>query len=853
MGSGRGPVGDPDNSYGKGASYSNEDDFMEVPEMEIPDLNNNQQRLQIVETESHSHFVKDHPSIGFQGYVVETTEPFAGFHHIVIAYCLMAFVLMYPFVLCGWQCRESRKRRQAAALQQSNKQQQQQQQQQQDGGLTSPPGSEILQTFTGSKVANSTRGSEVTGSVSMDNTNNHSSSNNNHSKNNDAAHAHTSVVLPPQPALSACSSVPKGQKEGDLPNHDPVTVTPTTTKSTLQEDPDTPLSKEAPTPPVGLAPPGLNHRLNQPPSSHHRPQQHSQVASSTGALSRNAASAATTGRLYSAAAGGGRRASAAAWPRHKHSRRPSGDPSWQWRRAIQTERRHRSRRIEQLSALHPGAAGKGPVGSGGGGGGPNQRQVSSSTNNGLFRGAGGNAMSDLANNVLDAEQATDGAVMRSAALQQQQQQQLSKQRAPRKGYVGAEAALYSRNAMAMRQRQSSKQSQQQQQQQQQMPQRRMMRRPSQSGSVRSGSASVRSYDSGRYGYSVYQASVMSSIVDDISPLDAADADDPGKVRAFPTSAGVPIGMAGKAPCAAVCCTALEPWLDVAEPNEEWNRLLGLAIPMTLGSIVEPLSRCILLGILSQWVGTYAMVAYLLVNLLYRMTGEILSVAVTDAESALVQMALTSSAAGNNANQGQEGNTNNNNNGSTFTKGGYLLAGQYVQLSCLLQLILIGTVLLLWHFWIEDVIFWWVDSSEMASLAKSYFEIILILFLAQALYRAVTVPCHMRGTAHTTFETAMDIFVTAATLITSVVVLSQTADVPSEYQQQLDKNAYYSYSPEARVEDSRTALITVAWIQVNIGIAACVLKLAFCIVKGWLDHFWAGLIRSFAVLVSCFGF
>ena len=136
---------------------------------------------------------------------------------------------------------------------------------------------------------------------------------------------------------------------------------------------------------------------------------------------------------------------------------------------------------------------------------------------------------------------------------------------------------------------------------------------------------------------------------------------------------------------------------------------------------------------------------------------------------------------------------------------------------------------------------------MASLAKSYYEIIAILVLAQALYRAVMVPCHMRGAAHTTFETAVDIVVTTATLIATVIILSQTADIPSEYQR-LDPNSYYRYSPEERIADSRTALITVAWIQVMIGIAACLLKMVFCIAKGWLAHFWSGFIRSFAVLV-----
>ena len=115
---------------------------------------------------------------------------------------------------------------------------------------------------------------------------------------------------------------------------------------------------------------------------------------------------------------------------------------------------------------------------------------------------------------------------------------------------------------------------------------------------------------------------MSSIVDDISPMDAADADDPGKVRMFPTSVGTPTEFKGQTAGATACFRVLEPMLDVAEPNDEWKRLLSLAIPMCVGSMVEPFSRCVLVGILSNWVGTHAMVAYLLVNLLYRITGEI---------------------------------------------------------------------------------------------------------------------------------------------------------------------------------------------------------------------------------------
>lgn len=720
-------------------------------------------------------------AIGFQGYNVETEDPFAGFHHITIAYCIMAFVLMYPFVVCVHSFRENRKRSARPSELQASKQQQ-------EGEVVSPPASEILQSFGGG---------ELTKQVPP-----------NSGKDSETTQTPTTVMLPPQSG-STCSAPmpPYGDNDKENPtNLPPVPVTPTTTKSTLQDE-DKPLSDSVPTlPSVGRTHVLLQSQQPSSRSQHTNPHMHpqsrqaSQVASGSGILSR-IPSAATTGRLHSASARG---RSASAWPRPRHSRRPSGDPSWHWKRAIQTERRHRSRRIEQILAQR-------------GGGDPNKGD--SPSNSMLFRlrsGAQG-VMSDLANSVLTAEHKDH------QQLQQQQQQQQhananqqrsskvspnQQQQQHQQPMSASENALYSRKAMAMRQRPVS-------------------RRPSNNGSARSGS--LRSWGG-------YPSSVMSSVVDDISPQDAADADDPGKVRIFPGSPNSAHSHAHHSPMAAACCMALEPWLDVAEPNDEFRRLLGLAFPVTVGAMVEPMTRLILTGIISHLIGTHAMVAFLLVHLLYRMSGETLSVAITDAESTLVQMALTSTA------------TENNHNGSsTFTREGYRLAGQYVQLGCLLQVIIVGIVLLLWYFFIEDVVLWWVDSEEMASLAKEYFQVILILFLVQALYRAIMVPCHMRGSEHSTIESIMDIAVSAITLITVLIVLSKTTDIPGEYPEHLRSEKTENYSMQERQDDSRMALVTTAWIQVNIGIAACILKVAFCIVKGWLDNFWNGLLQNVAIL------
>ena len=305
--------------------------------------------------------------------------------------------------------------------------------------------------------------------------------------------------------------------------------------------------------------------------------------------------------------------------------------------------------------------------------------------------------------------------------------------------------------------------------------------------------------------------------------DAADANDPGKVKAF-DQAPPPRTATSR------ILSATEPWLDVAEPDEELKRLLSLASNMTMGSLLEPLSRCFMLAIISHWVGTHAMVAYLLVQLSYRLTGETLSVAITDAESTLVQMVLTDT-----SKLHSTGNTQT----TTFSKEGYQQAGQYVQLACWLQLLVVGPVLVLWYLFIEDAVLWWVDSTSMALLAKEYFQVIVYLFLVQSLYRSIMVPCHIRGSSLATWETLLDLITTAATLITVPVVLSNISDDVDE------DTTDDGYTIAERLDNSRTALSTVGWVQVNIGAAACIIKLAFCVLKGMMDHF--RVLRSAAFL------
>ena len=275
------------------------------------------------------------------------------------------------------------------------------------------------------------------------------------------------------------------------------------------------------------------------------------------------------------------------------------------------------------------------------------------------------------------------------------------------------------------------------------------RRHSQQQSNRRGSRSITA--------SERSASVMSSIVDDISPNDAPDAKDPGKGNIFidvdekywNSERRHQKGDGEEFLTKGSCCSS---------PFEGLLALTLKSIPLTLGASSQALFRLITIAFISNYLETEAMVAFLLVGLFVRLTSEELSGAIIDSLSSYVQASMHPI-----PHSKKESNDS-------------ILAGQYIQLAIILQLLLTLPLLFVWSIFMDPFVMWLVDSTTISQLAHEYTCIVVFAYMVQALSRTLTVVFHICGHEH--FESVIDLVAETMQVfaIASVLVLVDNASL-----------------------------------------------------------------------------
>jgi hypothetical protein len=282
--------------------------------------------------------------------------------------------------------------------------------------------------------------------------------------------------------------------------------------------------------------------------------------------------------------------------------------------------------------------------------------------------------------------------------------------------------------------------------------------------------------------------------DVLSPEDAADAHDVGylnNTEEFIGESEVGYFFLSRCPAPLQC------FLEVAEPDYDTHRIARMALGPTIGAFSEPLFRLVLVAIISHYIGTDAMVAFVLVTLFVRLTMENLSAAITDTESVWLGRALSLG--------GDEG---------------FFGAGQHLQMAIFMQLFVLGPVLVVWALKMDRLVWWLLKREQIADQASQYTQIIVVDYMLQALSRTFMLAVHFLGRKQ--FETNIDICWALATL-TVIALFVAISNEPT--------------------------LTSMAWIQV-IGSATCIsVKVVFVQMNGWLRPFRKGLFNQCSLAVS----
>ena len=298
--------------------------------------------------------------------------------------------------------------------------------------------------------------------------------------------------------------------------------------------------------------------------------------------------------------------------------------------------------------------------------------------------------------------------------------------------------------------------------------------------------------------------------DALSPEDAADANDPGRSNQFtfndmsaaqpPSPGRFLLGDPATGPVWSRCGK----FLELVELDFDTRRVLRLAFPSVAVAIADPILRLVLIAIISHFIGTSSMVAFVLVIIFVRVTTEEISGAITDTETNMIQFAM--------ANGGEAA---------------LFLAGQYIQLAMLMQIIIGIPVMVVWALVIGALVDWLLSFTDprVANLASQYTAVIVIEYLLDAVSRTFMLPYNMNG--RPTFEIITEVMTAVLTMVAIGIIASTEQD-----------------------RDERPTLVSIGWVQVVAMVAKTAVKVFYVVTKGWFQPYKRGFFGRLSLIVSC---
>ena len=289
-------------------------------------------------------------------------------------------------------------------------------------------------------------------------------------------------------------------------------------------------------------------------------------------------------------------------------------------------------------------------------------------------------------------------------------------------------------------------------------------------------------------------SMLSRIEDDISPNDAADANDPGQPTLHPPEENELQICCGKQALwrPAILMRGLDYLVDIAQPDNETRRILKLGVPFTLAVVMESIFENVELALVGNFVGTNALTAYAMSDLLVGTSGEFIS-GLYDSSMTVCPHAI---------------GTGNN-----------YLCGQYLQITVWLYLLADIPHIFFWWYFTSDCVVWFGLSREIGDMAQAYTRVTLwsdiIEELSDIFFGLLEV------TDHEAFSATIGI---VEGLISITVI------------------TYMLYFYEL-------TLIEIAYINVIIGTFFFILTVIIALRKGWIAEYIPGMLYNFAPRVS----
>eukprot|EP00542_Grammatophora_oceanica_P015452 CAMPEP_0194050584 /NCGR_PEP_ID=MMETSP0009_2-20130614/36087_1 /TAXON_ID=210454 /ORGANISM="Grammatophora oceanica, Strain CCMP 410" /LENGTH=837 /DNA_ID=CAMNT_0038697295 /DNA_START=47 /DNA_END=2560 /DNA_ORIENTATION=- len=285
-----------------------------------------------------------------------------------------------------------------------------------------------------------------------------------------------------------------------------------------------------------------------------------------------------------------------------------------------------------------------------------------------------------------------------------------------------------------------------------------------------------------------------SVLDDheISPGDAADADDPGMyVLPKPGMEGDELDL---------CCgenawwrpsafaKAFDGLVSISEYDREMKRILKLALPFSIGALMEGINGIIFIAMVGHFIGTESVVAYTIVMLLVGLTTEFLG-GVHESQFTLCSHA--------------------------YGAGNYKLAGQYVQISAILYSIMIIPTLILWIIFTDDVILLFGFDENVASIGRDYVTVTIFADWIRGLDEA--------------YHGLLD--------VVEREVWSMSIGIAHDVIANVFILVLFLLKEDATLQEA-------GYIQVGCGVVFIIFNCWYTVRKGWVNRFLGGMLGSF---------